>query len=266
MKTDKTALCLLAHPDDAEFQCAGTLALLAERGWKIVIATMTPGQAGSTVLGPKEISRIRRHEAANAAALINGTYECLENEDIFIFYDRQTLHKAIELYRKVKPDIVITASPEDYIIDHEITSKIAQTACIAAAIPNIEISGTTSISNVPHLYYCEPVQGKDILGREVESNIYVDITSTIHIKEKMLCCHESQRDWLFNLSKVDSYVIMMKDFSAKRGEKVDGEYAEGFRQHLGFSYPSGNILWQELGNLVHSHKNRDYDSIGADYK
>lgn len=82
----------------------------------------------------------------------------------------------------------------------------------------------------------------------------------------MLCCHESQRDWLFNLSKVDSYVIMMKDFSGKRGEKVDGDFAEGFRQHLGFSYPASNILQQELGDLVHSHKNMDYDSIEERYK
>jgi len=34
---NKTVLCIVAHPDDAEFQCAGTLALLADKGWKIVI-------------------------------------------------------------------------------------------------------------------------------------------------------------------------------------------------------------------------------------
>jgi len=61
----KSALCIVAHPDDAEFQCAGTLALLAEKGWKIVIATMTPGQAGSEKIGPEEISRIRHLESAN---------------------------------------------------------------------------------------------------------------------------------------------------------------------------------------------------------
>lgn len=48
----KTVLCIVAHPDDAEFQCAGTLALLAKKGWKIAMATMTPGQAGSAELGP----------------------------------------------------------------------------------------------------------------------------------------------------------------------------------------------------------------------
>jgi len=251
MEANKTVLCLVAHPDDAEFQCAGTLALLAEKGWRIVIATMTPGQAGSAEVGPKEISAIRRSEATNATALLNGTYECLESEDIFITYDRPTLLKAIELFRKVSPTIVFTASPSDYIIDHEITSKIAQTACMAAGIPNIKIAGTSPITTVPYLYYCDPVQGKDIFGREIESNVHVDISSTIDIKEKMLCCHKSQRAWLLKISKVDEYLIMMKDHSRKKGKEIDCDYAEGFRQHLGFSYPSDNILKSELGKLVH---------------
>lgn len=250
MDKNKTVLCLVAHPDDAEFQCAGTLALLANKGWKVVIATMTPGQAGSDQLGPEEISRIRRAESIASAAIISGNYECLENEDIFILYDRPTLMKAIALFRKVKPDLVITASPSDYIVDHEVTSKIAQTACIAAAIPNISIKDTPPISTIPYLYYCEPVQGKDIFGREIESNIHVDTSSVIDVKERMLCCHESQRSWLFKISNVDSYVIMMNDFSRKKGKVIGTEHAEGFRQHLGFSYPAENLLKQELGALV----------------
>ena len=41
----KTVLGFMAHPDDAEFNCAGTLARLhREHGWRVAIATMTPGQ------------------------------------------------------------------------------------------------------------------------------------------------------------------------------------------------------------------------------
>jgi LmbE family N-acetylglucosaminyl deacetylase len=251
MEKNKTALCLVAHPDDAEILCAGTLALLADKGWKIVIATMTPGQAGSTVLGPDEISIIRRAEAANSAALLNGNYHCLESEDVFIMYDRPTLLKAIELIRKVKPTIVFTASPSDYMLDHEITSKIAMTACLSAGIPNIKIDGTEPFNTVPSLYYCDAVQGKDILGQKVQPSMYVDISSTIDIKEKMLCCHKSQREWLIKIARVDEFVIMMKNFSAMNGKEIHCAYAEGFRQHLGFSYPSENILKAELGSLVH---------------
>jgi N-acetylglucosamine malate deacetylase 1 len=46
MTENKTVLCIGAHPDDAEFLCAGTLALLHERGWQIHIATVTPGDCG----------------------------------------------------------------------------------------------------------------------------------------------------------------------------------------------------------------------------
>jgi N-acetylglucosamine malate deacetylase 1 len=251
MKNSKSVLCIVAHPDDAEFQCAGTLALLAEKGWKIVIATMTPGQAGSEKIGPEEISRLRRIESVNSAAILNGSYECLEEEDIFIMYDRPTLLKAIELFRKVKPTIVFTASPSDYIIDHEVTSRIAQTACLAAAIPNVKIEGTNPNSSTPYLYYCEPMQGKNIYGNKVESDIFIDISSVIDMKERMLCCHESQRAWLSKISEADEYVIMMKEYSMMNGREINCEYAEGFRQHLGFSYPSDNILKSELRDLVH---------------
>ncbi len=253
-KQTKTVLSLVAHPDDAEILCAGTLALLAKKGWKIVIATMTPGQAGSVELDSTEISRVRREEAANSACLLNGKSYCLENEDVFVMYDRSTLLKAIELIRKVQPTIVITASPSDYMLDHEVTSKIAMTACLSAGIPNIKIEGTQPFNTVPYLYYCDAVQGKDIFGHQIKPSMYVDISSTIDIKEKMLCCHKSQREWLMKIAKVDEFVIMMKKFSAKNGKEINSEYAEGYRQHVGFSYPSENILKSELDFLVHVMK------------
>jgi N-acetylglucosamine malate deacetylase 1 len=56
MAENKRALALVAHPDDAEFMCCGTLTLLHERGWEIHLATMTPGDCGSELLGPEEIN------------------------------------------------------------------------------------------------------------------------------------------------------------------------------------------------------------------
>lgn len=253
MKENKIALCILAHPDDAEFQCAGTLALLHSKGWEIVIASMTPGQAGSDILGPEEISKIRRKEAAIASSIIGGAYYCLECEDIFIAYDKPTLLKIIDLIRKVKPAIVFTASPSDYIVDHEITSKLVRTACLAVGIKNIKTTESENMATkVPHLYYCEPTMGIDIFGNEIKSDILIDISSTIEIKEKMLCCHKSQRDWLKKISNVDEFVIMMKEYAKKKGTEINTAYGEGFRQHLGFSYPTENILSTELNEVVYS--------------
>ena len=55
--------------------------------------------------------------------MLDGNYHCLESDDIFILYDRPTLLKAIELVRKVRPAIVFTTSPSDYMVDHEMASR-----------------------------------------------------------------------------------------------------------------------------------------------
>jgi LmbE family N-acetylglucosaminyl deacetylase len=58
-----TVLAICAHPDDAEFSCAGTLLLLRTQGWDIHIATMTCGNCGSVEHDPNTIARTRRSEA-----------------------------------------------------------------------------------------------------------------------------------------------------------------------------------------------------------
>jgi LmbE family N-acetylglucosaminyl deacetylase len=60
---NRKVLAVFAHPDDAEFMCAGTLALLRNKGWRISMATLTPGDCGTKELSREEISRIRRNEA-----------------------------------------------------------------------------------------------------------------------------------------------------------------------------------------------------------
>ena len=70
----------------------------------------------------------------------------------------------------------------------------------------------------------------------------------------MLSCHKSQRDWLLKISGVDDYIMSMQEFSIKEGMEIKRNYAEGFRQHLSFSYPASNILKSELGDLVFEHQ------------
>ena len=247
----KTILSLGAHPDDAEFMCAGTLALLHNKGWDVHIATMTPGDCGTVEYNREEISRIRKAEAAESAKILHGGYHCLECDDAFIMYDRPTLMKAIELLRKVRPTIVITTSPSDYMVDHEMASRIAQTACFDCGIVNIETTGAEPFEPTPYLYYMDPVEGKDNFGTEIKAGTIVDITDVMDTKEKMLCCHESQRNWLLKHHGIDDYVNSMKKLGEKRGREINTDFAEGFRQHLGHAYPQDNILKAELGDLVH---------------
>lgn len=247
----KTILSLGAHPDDAEFMCAGTLALLHNKGWDVHIATMTPGDCGTVEYNREEISRIRKAEAAESAKILHGGYHCLECDDAFIMYDRPTLIKAIELLRKVRPTIVLTTSPSDYMVDHEMASRIAQTACFDCGIVNIETTGAEPFEPTPYLYYMDPVEGKDNFGTEIKAGTIVDITDVMDTKEKMLCCHESQRNWLLKHHGIDDYVNSMKKLGEKRGREINTDFAEGFRQHLGHAYPQDNILKAELGDLVH---------------
>jgi LmbE family N-acetylglucosaminyl deacetylase len=243
---NKTVLAIVAHPDDAEFLCAGTLALLKEKGWHIEMATMTGGDCGSMQYSRKKISEIRKREAASAAKILNARYHCLECDDIFLMYDRPTLLKTISLIRKVRPSLVLTMSPSCYMVDHETTSRIVQTACFAAGIVNIKTGDTSPYNYIPYLYYLDPIEGKDIFGNEVKASTIVNISDTMEIKEKMLLCHESQQNWLMAHHGMDEYISSMKEASKKRGMEISTKYAEGFRQHLGHAFPQDNVLKREL--------------------
>src|ERR687884_223673 len=98
-------LSVLAHPDDAEFLCAGALIRLRrEHGFTVHIATMTPGDCGSAELDALQIARLPRAEGDGAAALIGAPYHCLEERDLLVTYGEGTLEKVTRLLRLVRPD------------------------------------------------------------------------------------------------------------------------------------------------------------------
>ncbi len=249
MVMEKIALGIFSHPDDAEMVCAGTLSLLRKAGWEVHIATMAPGDKGTAEHSREVISRIRRAEAARAADVIGASYHCLELEDVYILYDRDSINRTTALLRTIRPSLVFTASPNDYMVDHELTSMIVQTACFSSGIKNMEVD-VAPYEPVPYLYYCDPMEGKDIFGKAVVPSMYVDITNEIEAKERMLARHESQRNWLLTHHKIDEYLLAMKRFAGKRGLEISVEYAEGFRQHLGHGFPQDNILPDILGKKV----------------
>src|SRR5947209_12107288 len=90
-------LALHAHPDDIEFQCAGTLALLGEAGCHLTLATMTPGDCGSAEHDAEAIAEIRRAEAHAAADLIGADCLCLEFRDLAIFNDDESRRRVTEV-------------------------------------------------------------------------------------------------------------------------------------------------------------------------
>ena len=249
-RMNQVALAVLAHPDDAEFLCAGTLIRLKmEHGYDIHIASMTPGDCGSVEHDSQDIARLRRAEGAKAALLIGATYHCVEERDLLVFYNECSLENVTRLLRLVRPSIIFTHSPADYMLDHEMTSTIVRAAAFAGPIPNFlaERGLGTVLPRIPSLYYCDPIEGKDALGRDVAPGFRIDISKVIEAKAAMLAAHASQRDWLLKHHGMDQYVQAMRDWSARRGQECGVAFAEGFRQHLGHSYPQENVVAELLG-------------------
>ena len=189
----RVALSFMAHPDDAEILCGGVLIRLANAGWRVHIATLTPGDCGTSSLGPQEIAAVRTAEARVAAAMIGGVYHCLDERDAMVVYDKPTLRKCIDLFRAVSPSLVFTHAPSDYMMDHEVVNRLCRAASFIYPAPNASMLPLIAGSAVPHLYYCDPIEGIDTLGRAVEPGTSVDITDQMERKARMLAAHASQR-------------------------------------------------------------------------
>ncbi|HJZ94787.1 MAG TPA: PIG-L deacetylase family protein [Gemmataceae bacterium] len=249
----QVALALLAHPDDAEFLCAGTLLRLArEHGWAIHVGTMTAGDCGSAEHGPVEISAIRRAEARAAADSIGATYHCVQALDLRVYVTDELVDRVVRLMAQVRPSLVLTHSPDDYHMDHEMTSRVVRAATFAAPIPNFlhgRWGDLQPLDRIPYLYYCDPVEGKDLFGHPIRPAFRVDVSKQIADKERALACHASQRNWLIKHHGMDDYLRAMRDWSAQQGKAVGVAYAEGYRQHLGHSYPQDNLLGRLLGGI-----------------
>jgi len=232
----------MAHPDDAELFCAGTLIRLADLGWEIHIVTAAPGDCGTTTETRWAISARRTEEARKAASLVAASYHCLDEHDGLIVYDRPTLQKCLDLFRRVAPSLVITHPAKDYMIDHEMVSLLARAASFLYAAPNASEVPLRKGSRVPYLYYCDPAEGVDPLGHPVEPTTLVDVTRQLDKKTVMLACHASQREWLRAHHGTDEYLDSMKRLAAMRGGQGGMAAAEAFVQHRGHAYPRDDLL------------------------
>ena len=112
-----------------------------------------------------------------------------------------------------------------------------------------EVLDHPPLDHIPHLYYCDPLEGKDAFGRAIPAGVKVDVSSVIETKAKALEAHHSQRAWMLKHHGVDEFVESMKKWGRVQGQSTGLAYAEGFRQHLGHSYPQDNLLGAILGTV-----------------
>lgn len=246
-------LCIHAHPDDAEILAGGTLALLRAMGHAVVIISMTPGDCGSSISAPRDIARIRRQEATEAAGLIGAEYRCAEFRDLAIFNTDEARRQVTELLRWTRPEVVLTASPIDYHCDHEATSILVRDACFAAPTPNYQThtaEPAPTLAAIPHLYFVDPVGGVNRFGEAIEADFIVDVKTTFEMKQRMLAKHESQREWLHKQHGIDDFLVAMERWTRDRGRAAGAEFGEGFRRYPGHPYPQTARLEELLGPHV----------------
>lgn len=243
-------LAIHAHPDDIETLAAGTLALLAQKGHRITIATMTAGEGGAIDTAPEETARIRKGEAAAAAKLIGAAYVCAGFGDLALFNDDASRRRTVELIRSVRPELVITAAPVDYHPDHEATSALVRDALFAAPVPNYRTGPSPVLETIPPLYFTDPIGGRDRDGRKVPFDFAVDIGSTIETKKAMLAAHASQVAWEIKQHGISNIVAAMEAWVMKRGSAAGVAYAEGFRQYTGHPWPRAQVLQDLVGDAL----------------
>ncbi|MGQ9732290.1 MAG: PIG-L deacetylase family protein [Candidatus Zipacnadales bacterium] len=255
MSERKAALAVGAHPDDVEFTMAGTLALLADAGYECHIHTVANGNCGTASHTHEEIIRLRRAEAEAAAAVMGAIYHPGFVNDIEIYYEDSLLRKVTAVVREVKPEIVLTHSPIDYMEDHQNACRLTVTACFCRGMRNwISTPSLAPTSQDVYLYHANPHSNRDPLRNPILPTLFVDISDKIELKEEMLRCHATQKEWLDVSQGMDSYLAAMRSLCAELGAMAPRPvaYAEGFRQHLhvGLSSEDGDPLAAVLGDRV----------------
>lgn len=258
MSTPKNILAIQAHPDDAEIFCSGTLAMLREKGHHIAIATMTSGGMGGIGMDEATTAATRKAEAADAAAVIEANYYCLDKRDGFLFDGPEIRIETIQLIRRVKADVVLTHLPNDYHPDHRATSSIVESATLMCTLPNVPC-GVEPLEKTPLLYHTTPFNLTDHLGNPYAPHFFVDISEVIETKRQMIASHTSQVELMQVMFGKDRFVDnMLDDHDRKLGPRIGAEYAEAFWQHLGGGFPHEPLIQQilrehttlHLGNLL----------------
>jgi len=216
-------LAIGCHPDDLEIGCGGTLAKYVDFGNEVFMCHVANGDMGHAVIEPEELRRIRTVEAERSGEVI-GAKEVINIDvgDLTVnSHDEETVKKVIEVVRYVKPDVIITHSPEDYMTDHVETGKLVFNASFSSSVPHFGSGEAHGL--ITPLYYMDTLAGVNFLPEE-----YVDVTDTIERKLEAVAKHESQVKWMQVHDGID-FLDFVRTVSRFRGLQIGVKFAEGFR-------------------------------------
>jgi LmbE family N-acetylglucosaminyl deacetylase len=258
---EPTVIAIAAHPDDIEFMMAGTLCLLREAGWRTHYLNVANGSCGSLVHGAGALRRIRRREARRAAAILGAEFHESHVDDLEVIYGLPLLRELTAVVREVRPTIVLTHSPQDYMEDHTETCRLAVTATFARGAPNfVSRPRRPAWTGDATVYHAMPHGCCDGLRRRIIPGAFVDTTSVQEKKLAALACHESQHGWLQASQGMNSYLRDMEDGARSLGRMSRRfRYAEGWRRHshMGYCAAAADPLRDALGKRY--QVNRAYE-------
>ena len=245
-------LTISCHPDDIEIAAGGTIRKYADRGDEVTVCHVANGSQGHVVIPPDELRKIRIREALEGGRLMGAKQViCMDVNDLEIDSNDQSLVTAmVEVIRYVRPDLIITHSPNDYMKDHVEVSRLAFDASFSATVPHFATReymrgkpfsmrrpvfdaqfdseppfepGTAEYMRAfPPIFYMDTLAGVDF-----QPEHYVDITDQIEIKLEALDRHESQTKWMLEHDHID-FCEMVRTCSKYRGYQCGAGYAEGF--------------------------------------
>jgi N-acetylglucosamine malate deacetylase 1 len=247
-------MAIAAHADDIEFGMAGTLLLLARRGWRVHYMNVADGSCGSTEHDGATIAAIRLKEAQAAARHLDAVFHPPLAPDLEIAYEPRLLKRLASVVRSAAPDVVLLPSLEDYMEDHTIVARLGVTATFSRAMPNFPVEpAQPAVAKPVTIYHAQPHGNRDAMGRLIVPEYFVDISSVLEDKAAMLAEHESQRSFLDQMQGMGAFVETMRAFAREVGAMSGRcEFAEGWRRHnpLGLCAPNANPLAEALGSLM----------------
>lgn len=222
----KRAMVIVAHPDDIEFSCAGTIARWVKEGAEVCYVLCTSGDVGIAEPGMTKERAIQIREAEqNDAAAVVGVKEViyLREPDGMLEATMNLRKRLVREIRRFKPDTVITGDPQalwagEGYINHP-DHRAAALAAIDAIFP---------ASGQPNLF--QELEAEGLTAHKVfkvyvltweKGDTWVNVTDTIDLKIEALKRHKSQMgEW--------DPTEMVRKWAAERAKGKEMEYAEGY--------------------------------------
>jgi LmbE family N-acetylglucosaminyl deacetylase len=220
-------MAIVAHPDDIEFSCVGTVARWVKAGARVAYVLCTSGDVGIDEPGmTRERATEIREAESRAAAEVAGVKEVifLREPDGLLQPTLELRRKLVREIRRFRPEVVFSGDPtivwsgDDYINhpDH----RAAATATLDAVFP---AAGQPNLFEELAAEGLQPhkVRKVYVTGRG-QPDLFVNIDETIDLKVTALRAHRSQmKDW--------DPEERIKNWAAERAKGKEMGYAEAFR-------------------------------------